>query len=138
MPYESISQFFQIDFTKVAWSPEVYWYLKSLNLKFQKNWTKIEAVRSLPCLAWEPPNLADWLCLADGNRFLPQTTSILVQFFWNFRFRTYKWWQFFRLHATMIFRVVKWPNVHSYINWTAVVIAIDGRNKKQSFYFKCS
>ena len=40
------------------------------------------------------------------------TASILVQFFWNFKFRTHKLWQFFRLHATMIFRLVKWPNIH--------------------------
>jgi hypothetical protein len=40
-----------IDFSTGALSPEVYWYLKSLNLKFQKNWTKIEAVRSLLSLA---------------------------------------------------------------------------------------
>ena len=43
--------------------------MKTENPKFQKNQTKIDEVRALPCLAGEPPNLADWLSAAAGFGF---------------------------------------------------------------------
>ena len=59
--------------------------------KFQNSAIKIEAVRSLSCSAWEPPNLDNCLYSADGSCLWPQTTSILVLFFRNFRFRVFKY-----------------------------------------------
>ena len=40
-------------------------YLWILNLKFKTNQTKTEAIRALPCLNGEPPNVVDRLFLAD-------------------------------------------------------------------------
>ena len=43
---------------------QFHFYFRTLNPKFKKNWNKAMAAPALPCLAGEPLNLANWLCLA--------------------------------------------------------------------------
>jgi hypothetical protein len=103
-PYIYISPFhyfFKHIFRKVAWGTNIYWYLKTLNLKFQKNRTKIEVV-------WGQRLFSSALHSQSANFGGSQaklgkdlTASYLIAKFWNFWLRTYKYWQIFRLHATI-------------------------------------
>ena len=114
----------------------------ALNPKFGPNLTKIEAVRSLPFLAWVSPNFADRQHLADWNRLWPQTISILVQSGPNFRFRAYLYTGFSRSHATSIFQEVKWPNDYTcpgHIHWGLVCFAVmfvfNGRSRPRGHWW---
>jgi len=58
--------------------------LRTLNPKFQKNWSKNKVAMALPCLAWAPPNLADWQHLAVVFCFWPFAKLFLGWLIWNF------------------------------------------------------
>ena len=64
-----IHHFFQTIFSKLKMRQPFWISFRTLNPKFQKNWTKTEAAPALPCLAGEPPKLADRLCSAASICF---------------------------------------------------------------------
>ena len=79
---------------KVLWRLQFLEYLRTLSLKFQKAWTKIEVVLALPCwlsqLTWE------------GQQGRARTTSILLVTYWNFKLKVLKYPKNCRLHNTLI------------------------------------
>ena len=67
---------------KILWRLQFLEYLRTLCLKFQKAWTKIEVVLSLP---WGCP--LNW----DSQQGRLRTTSIVVRAFWNFKLKVLKY-----------------------------------------------
>ena len=65
----------------------ISYYPMILNPKFQKIWPKNKVARVLSCLAWVPPNLADWQHLAAGFCFGHFAKLFLVRLVWNFGFK---------------------------------------------------
>ena len=96
---------------KVLWRLQFLEYLRTLSLKFQKAWTKIEVVLALPCwlsqLTWE------------GQQGRARTTSILLVTYWNFKLKVLKYPKNCRLHNTLIpwsLKNPESPNVQSVWN----------------------
>ena len=83
----------------VACGLKFHWFLRTLNLKFQKARTKIDVFLSLPCWLSQ----LNW----DSQQGRDRKTSILVLAFWNFKFKVLKCQWNIRPHATVISKFVK-------------------------------
>ena len=79
---------------KVLWRLQFFEYLRTLRLKFQKAWTKIEVVLSLP----------SWLSQRnlDSQQGRLRTTSVLVRAFWNFKLKVLEYSRICSLLNTLI------------------------------------
>ena len=80
---------FRLQGIKVLWRLQFLKYLRTLSLKFQKAWIKIEVVLTLHC----------WL-----------SQPILVRAFWNFKLKVLKYPRNCSLHNTLIPNLVKLLN----------------------------
>ena len=91
--------FFRLQGIKVLWRLQFLGYLRTLSLKFQKAWTKIEVVLTLP--GWL--SQFSW----DSQPGRVRTTSILVRAFWIFFLKVLKYSRNCSLHNTLIPNLVK-------------------------------